>query len=558
MVSVFPTPGDRVAPPQTQIAFRGVPVGQLGTVVVTGSQTGSHFGRLLSDSDGRGGSFLPDKSFAPGEVVTVRTEVNVRHAARGVWRFVVARPAGKLPNMPMPNAARVPGDVLSLRSRPDLIPPAVQITMSSADVGTGDVFVAPQAGPLQNGPMIVARDGKLVWFQPLPPGDEATDFRVQRYDGQPVLTWWQGQIGAGVGVGDDVIENSAYKRIAVVHAANGLSADLHEFQLTPRGTALITAYYPVYWDARAVGGSRRTIVLDSVVQEVDVKTGLVMFQWDSLDHVKLTDTYEPLPKNSGQPFDYFHVNSIEEARRGDLIISARNTWAAYDVDRDSARVVWTLGGKHSSFRLPAGGAFAFQHDVRIDADGSMVTLFDDGAGPPTVHQQSRALRLTLDRKRRSATVVGEDDHSPLLLAHWEGNAQSLTNGDLFVGWGQRPFFTQFDSDGHIAFDGRFVDANYSYRAYRFSWTAAPHTVPAIAAATRGHTTSVYASWNGATAVRSWEILGGEALGELRPILRVAKHGFETEMSVPAQSYVAVRALDVRGRVLSNSKIVQPG
>ena len=196
--------------------------------------------------------------------------------------------------------------------------------------------------------------------------------------------------------------------------------------------------------------------------------------------------------------------------------------------------------------------------MRVDADGSEVSLFDDGAGPPAVHRQSRALKLSLDRKRGRAHVAGEDDHSPVLLAHWEGNAQPLAHGNLFVGWGQQPFFTQFDSDGRIAFDGRFVDENSSYRAYTFPWTAAPRTIPAVAAVTSALHTSVYASWNGATAVRSWEVLGGDTVGDLRPIVRAASQGFETRMRVRPESYVAVRALDGHGRVLSSSRIVQPG
>jgi hypothetical protein len=49
---------------------------------------------------------------------------------------------------------------------------------------------------------------------------------------------------AGVGVGQDIIANSSYQVLKTISAANGLSADLHEFQLTPWGSALITAEYP--------------------------------------------------------------------------------------------------------------------------------------------------------------------------------------------------------------------------------------------------------------------------------------------------------------------------
>src|SRR5207248_84964 len=209
------------------------------------------------------------------------------------------------------------------------------------------------------------------------------------------------------------------------------------FQLTPYGTALITAYYPVYWNAGAVrGGLKNEIVLDSVVQEIDIPTGFVLFQWDSLDHVPLTDTYEPLPKrDTRNPFDYFHVNSVQLDDDGNLMISGRNTWAAYKINHQSGAVMWTLGGRRSSFRMGPGTAFAFQHDVRVRAHNDQyVTVFDDGAGPPTIHRQSRGLKLQLSLMRRTATVSWQHQHSPPLLSAFEGNYQQLPDADDFVGW----------------------------------------------------------------------------------------------------------------------------
>ena len=160
-VSTFPLPGSRVAAPQTQIEFRGVSLGQLGQVEVTGSRTGPHAGRLMGDSDGRGASFLPVKPFKPGEVVTVRTKRHLPGLRRRSWHFGVADPAGPIPNGPLPPARRLPGDVLTFRSRPDLQPPAVEIVRRSARAASGDVFVTPQQGPLQNGPMIIDAAGEL-------------------------------------------------------------------------------------------------------------------------------------------------------------------------------------------------------------------------------------------------------------------------------------------------------------------------------------------------------------------------------------------------------------
>jgi hypothetical protein len=448
--------------------------------------------------------------------------------------------------------------VLQFKSRPDLSPAAVEVSRSTAQDGPGDIFLGPQVGPLQNGPMIVDGQGNLVWFKPLPGGRQADDFRVQTLGGRPVLTWWQGQQGAGIGFGEDVITDSSYKQVRVVRAGNGLSADLHEFELTPQGTALITAYRPVYWNATSVGGSSRQIVLDAVVQEIDTKTGLVLFQWDSLDHVPLTQTHEPLP-GRGQPFDYFHVNAVQEGRDGNLIISARNTWAAYDVDHASGEVIWSLGGKESTFKMGAGTAFAFQHDVRVHpGEEDTVTMFDDGAGPPAIHSQSRAIALRIDRSARTVQLAAEDVHSPALLANFEGNTQMLASGDAFVGWGQQPYFTEFDPRGRIVFDGRFIDANTSYRVYRLQWQGTPATPPAIAASSSGPNTTVYASWNGATEVASWRVLGGKTVSRLSVIRTVPKRGFETQISVNGEAYVEVQALAANGRVLGTSKTIASG
>ena len=558
-VAVFPIPGARVASPQTQIAFRGVPIDQVGKVVVTGSRSGVHTGRFESDSDHDGGSFLPAKPFDPGEVVTVRTTLSILGAKTpGTFHFTVATPSGSIPATPLPPAGRQPGDMLTFHSRPDLTPASVEITKDDPDPGPDgdDIFLTPQQGPAQNGVMILNKQGTLLWFQPVPQGDMAANLQVQGYEGQRVLTWWQGYSGAGVGAGEDVIENSSYRQIATVHAANGLSADLHEFRLTSQGTALITAYYPVYWNATALHMSSRQVVLDSVVQEIDIKTGLLLFQWDSLDHVSLNDTYEPAVKSPGAPFDYFHINSVQLEQDGNLFISARNTWAAYEVDHQSGQVVWTLGGRNSTYKLGSGVQFAFQHDARLHTDTDpTVTVFDDGGGPPRAHTESRAITIHLDSKTKTATLQTQDLHSPALAAAFEGNVQELPGGDDFVGWGQQPYFSEYNSKGQVDFDGRFVGNNSSYRAYRFPWIGKPATSPSVSVSTSGATTNVYVSWNGATQVASWRVLGGASATSLSAVATAAKQGFESQVTIPAEPYVAVQALDSAGRALATSSVV---
>ncbi len=318
----------------------------------------------------------------------------------------------------------------------------------------------------------------------------------------------------------------------------------------------------MYWDATSIHGLKREIVLDSVVQEIDIPTGLVLFQWDSLDHVPLSDTYTALPHQSAtnhNPFDYFHVNSVQLDDDGSLIISGRNTWAAYKVNHQTGAVIWTLGGRHSSFRMGADTSFAFQHDVRIRAAGDRyVTMFDDGAGPPSIHRQSRGIKLLLDLKRMTATAVSQHEHSPPLLANFEGNFQQLPDGDDLIGWGQQPYFSEYDPKGNLLLDGRFVGDTSSYRVYKFSWQGAPKVPPAVAASTSGKTTSVYATWNGATNVSGWRVLSGSSATKLKATRAVSRSGFETMTRIDAARYVAVQALDARGRVLATSPPVSAG
>ncbi len=560
-VSVFPIPGSRLATPSTQIAFRGIPAGQLGPVIVTGSASGLHVGRVLADSDGEGGSFVSDAPFRPGEVVTVITHLNLLGAAGGTFRFTIATPYGSLPLTTRPEAPRLRGDVSRWRTRPDLTPATVKVTLSSSRAARGDIFLAPQRGPLQWGPMIADSSGNLVWFDPLPGNESATNLQVQSYRGKPVLTWWQGQVGGGVGAGADMIDDTSYRTVNVVRAANGLDADLHEFQITPQGTALITAYYPVHWDASAAGGAKDQKVFDAVVQEIDIPTGLVLFEWDSLDHVPVAESYDYAPSEASFAYDYIHLNSIQQDDDGNLIVSGRNTSAAYKIDHRTGAILWRLGGKRSSFTMGPGATFAFQHDVRTRAqEDRYVTVFDDGDGPYKVHKESRGLKLKLDFTRMTATRVTVYDHDGPLVADYEGNDQQLPNLDDFIGWGQQPYFTEFTARGRMIFDGRFLDDNATYRVYRFPWHAQPATRPAAAVRRGAHgVTYVYASWNGATDVARWRVLAGDSPSALKAVATWRRSGFETAIPVRGrQRYFVALAIGPSGRAISRSSIVRGG
>ena len=183
-------------------------------------------------------------------------------------------------------------------------------------------------------------------------------------------------------------------------------------------------------------------------------------------------------------------------------------------------------------------------------------MFDDGAGPPRKEGQSRALVLSLNTKSMTATLVRQYEHKPALSSAYEGGAELLPGGDLFVGWGQQPYFTEFNSSGQIDFDARFTTGTDSYRAYRLHWAAQPPTLPAIAVSRGAHGLStVYASWNGATDVSAYRVLAASsASGKFRPLRIVRKHGFETALPVKSTArFFEVQALGQKSKTLATSK-----
>jgi hypothetical protein len=294
-----------------------------------------------------------------------------------------------------------------------------------------------------------------------------------------------------------------------------------------------------------------------MVQEVDIESGELLFEWRSLDHIGIEESYASFPPdNLGFRYDYFHVNSIDVDHDGNLLISARNTWAAYKIDRKTGDVLWRLDGKKSDFEMGQGTRSAFQHDARRQKDGT-ITIFDNGAHPK-VHDQSRAIDIGLDEDAMKATLLREYVSPDRILATSQGNAQLLPDGNVFVGWGSEPFVSEFSGDGEVLFDARFPPECESYRAFRFPWSGHPTGAPAVAVEhrTEGKVT-IYASWNGATEVASWEVVSGPGPDLMAPLGSVPREGFETAMLAQTHGpYVAVRAKERSGEILGTSAPVE--
>jgi hypothetical protein len=451
-----------------------------------------------------------------------------------------------------------PPPAQQFRSRPDLRPPLVHVNTPARGTAPGYIFLAPKRDVAQAGPLILDDAGRVVWFRPLDTKGVA-DFRVQRYRGRPVLTWWRGRAEKGIGSGYFVILDRSYRTIATVRAGNGLAADIHEFVITPRNTALFAIYHRLPRDLASLGGPKQGAIQDNIVQEVDIATGRVLFEWHSDGRVALEESYAKVPPASrgskADPYDYFHINSIDEDTDGNLLLSARNTQAIYKISRSTGAVMWRLGGKRSDFAMGPGTRFAWQHDARRQPDGT-ITLFDNEADPK-VGDRSRVLVLRLDEEAMRATLVRSYIHPRGLLSGSQGNAQFLPNSHVVVGWGAKPYVTEFDGRGRVLLDLRFVGGKDgdSYRAYRFAWTGLPRDRPA--ARLVGDT--LYVSWNGATEVASWRVLAGSDAEHLNAQTTVPKAGFETAVAVgPDADSFAVEALSRGGQVLGRSAPVDRG
>ena len=418
-----------------------------------------------------------------------------------------------------------------------------------------DISNPPMVG--QSGPLILDNHLHPVWFHPVPTDVVAGNLSLQTYHGKPVLAWWQGKITStgDTETGEDVVVDQHYRRIATLRATGGWVVTLHELVISG-DDAWVTANKNIPMNLSAYGGPYNGALDDSAVQEYSLKTGRLLYSWDALKHIRLGDSQTTLIS----PWDAYHVNSVELPGDGTFVVSMRNTWSVYKVNIATGRIEWTLGGRHSSFKFGPGAQFEWQHDASVYPGTSLFTVFDDhccqitGGGTyvsPT--GPSRGLVLRLDTTNHTATLADQYPHPSGLDADYMGSVEPLANGNELVGWGSRPYLTEFTNTGKVVFDVRLPGSDLSYRAYLEPWVGLPLSPPSGAARRHGRQTTVYASWNGATEVASWRVIAdGNA------VTTTPKAGFETAIPVSGNhTTFAVQALGAGGRVLATSRPFGP-
>jgi hypothetical protein len=458
----------------------------------------------------------------------------------------------------------------SFHSRPDLHPPKITIAKRASGTAPGYIFSAPRPAPdgPQQGPLILDSSGHVVWFHPVKKGLTSVDFQAQRYKGKPVLTWSERPVINGVqifeGAADqqfDVIFDSRYKEIRRVQATGpGVHTQIHEFLLTKNNNAIVVGYRFLKRDARAEGGSSNQTVIDAVVQVVSLKTNRVVFNWHSIDHVPLSSAV--LKADPKLAYDYFHLNSVSVTSDHNLLISARHTSAVYKVSLKTGKVIWTLGGKHSDFKIGPKAEFWYQHDV-VDRGKGVYTMFDNHLSDfdQTHGKQSRGLVLQLRLKKHGASTASLKRQYlvPGRASGSQGNFEQLSNGNVFIGWGISPFASEFSPAGKLLYDFSMPSSNLqSYRTFRYRFRGSPDTQPALVASREDGEVTAFASWNGTTTTRSWALMAGSRKGHLGKVASGPKRNFEVKLKAKTDApLVRVLALDAKGKVIGTSPIVRP-
>ncbi|KAF2487647.1 ASST-domain-containing protein [Neohortaea acidophila] len=459
----------------------------------------------------------------------------------------------------------------------------------------GMVFIGPYDKSVENpGPVIQDSNGELVWMSE--DFGQVTNFRVQRYQGEDYLTFWHGEKHGSSGQGSVVMLDSTYTVAHELHAVgHGLKADLHEFQLTEDGTAILSIVNDTTADLRAMGWGHPQDgwITDCIFQEVDIATGRLVFQWRASDHFKAEDSYYWHPFGGyvkEMPFDFYHINSVEKDPDGNFLLSSRHFHHVLYINGSSGEIIWILGGHRSTNQftdLSDGKAtgFQWQHHARwLSFEDKILSLLDNGiAGPLHVDAPySKGLILQLDTNKFTAEVLHEYISLGKARAASQGSLQRLPNGNMLIGWGATAAWSEHTIDGEVVCEGHFAaswsfwwERVKSYRVFKFhGWMGNPVYPPSA----RLKDGQLYMSWNGATEVHSWELHGvrrqsepntnafAPNTGEIRePVFEAIqtqeKRHFEQSFDLAPYErefeHFRVAALDANMQVLRVSELATP-
>ncbi|TIA19652.1 hypothetical protein D6C80_02830 [Aureobasidium pullulans] len=407
-----------------------------------------------------------------------------------------------------------------------------------------------------HGPQLLDAETLSVVYQAPAFDEDNFGISVQSCNGSDYLVWWSGTNIDGRAAGHFYMLNSTY------HSVFNISSVVYE---------------PKPFELEDFGLQDNSWLLDSYIQEVDLATNELVFQWRASDHIDLHDSLW-LPQIAGEnaewqglrkqnAWDFFHINSVEKDWKGNFLISARHTNAIYYIDGVDGSVLWTLGGKQNQFEdLNDGYAtdFSWQHHVRwVDEELTTISVFDDRNCRKSTDPISRGALITLDFDAMTASLKHNYRAPSHIESFRKGSMQVLPSSNVLLGFGNQPAFTEYAPNGTIlsnvlmgpvmaGYDRETAD---NYRSLKVNWTGTPHWSPKIAAGptlvnatdlmdaadgnvrdwVEARNDTVYMSWNGATEMKGWMVFAAAHPLELDIMASlfatVNKTGFETGVLV---------------------------
>ncbi|CEM29828.1 unnamed protein product [Vitrella brassicaformis CCMP3155] len=531
---------------------------------VEGRQSGKVDGRVVLARDNKTVLFYPDKPFVPGDNVTVqlRPGLRVRRSDNGreeeagghewqfhirgktesiseeeIWSLMYGRQlneseqeADKKPS-PMDRYRTLP--TWSAKWRPSAEGEKAALEGRKADIGTGDeelyfFGVRGRAGES----LIATRQGDLVWWTS--EGKLGGGMFGVTPNGH--LAHWDQLLND---TADTVyLLNATYQVVDRYVMGHGYQVDRHSITFD-NDNSVVTAY-------TRINALNRTIHTVVQVQDADKN---VLMEWRTVDDFR--GGADPmLPDAPWDGGDVYHTNNAERTPDGNVIVSVHNANLLVLLSGKTGQILWRMGGHTSDFTFigeDMDPPFVGQHHAQQLADGNIL-MYDNGsrsgmrAGRP-----SRALELSLDLNKMTATKVWSFPHPNKKTSTCCGGVQKVDNGEgnpptMLIGWGSTgPFFTEVTYDDNPTIIREF-EGFRGHRPLLHSWegfsterprlllcsdanTQASGGQPSIA---RLQDWTMHFSFNGVTGISKWRLyIGADSDVPLsRHLMERSKTAFE--------------------------------
>lgn len=479
------------------------------------------------------------------------------------------------------------------KSRPDLTVPIWNISSNYDEfknqLSPGYIFVTPYSAATkdldesidQPGSYIYTNEGDLVWSSYGQIGGISLNFQASELYNEQILFAFEGQFSSrgGHGYGHIKILNDHYLPIKDIRGGDHQLIDIHEFQIITNKngdkSGLIEGYSPIQYDLSEWnnGDKEKTWIVNTVVQEIDLSTNELLFEWKALDHISPSDSKTNLTselagdaKSSANAWDFFHINSVDKNFNGDYLISARHTSTIYKIDGKTGEILWKLSSDGDTDLEVIGLTFEFryQHHARFLKsynDIEIISFFDNHAyskghrepeTTPNPNEISNGKIIKVNNKLKTVELIKQynppSEH--LLSAKSQGSLQTLPDGNKLINWGSAGAITEYNHKGDVLFFAKLdsgIRGPYvqSYRAFKYNWVG--YSSEEIAYTYKDGV--IYISWNGDTITHEWEVVNSLTN---ESISRLKKTGFETVYEINIEGEFYINAIDEDGGIIKSS------